>query len=209
LNQPANIVRSYAVRRRVRRAELSTRPVGRNSLDAYLKNLRQSHKLRRTMKRIVIAATIVGVSVLIAAGVMRFARCKPQDKLQDKPQEWNANAIKAHFLAAHTGADKTLRISYVLENTTDDDFYIADASQAWLMEKPILSRSNVRDDVKDALLWPPYRDEIKDELPLFVPPKQKIFFFTVKIEHTTGLDSLDRLILYDRAHRYIIDFPVR
>jgi hypothetical protein len=59
---------------------------------------------------------------------------------------------------------------------------------------------------RDALI-PAIGDPIKGNLPFFVPPKQKAGLFLIS---TVGiLDRIDKFILYDRAHRYIIDLPVR
>lgn len=48
---------------------------------------------------------------------------------QTRPKPWNTRAIRATFLRIGTeGKDRTLVFNYILENTTDDDFQVADKS---------------------------------------------------------------------------------
>jgi hypothetical protein len=140
------------------------------------------------------------------------------------PKPWDSKSIKAEYDSASTEGDSNnIEVSYTLENTTDFDYRVTDATNVTMTAK--LARQNELSSFNE--------DSGKIDYPIFIPAKKRVRFdihinyqYPVKQtlphpdleerrKYRAGLEkymseelgNLDGFDFLDESSRYEIIFP--
>ena len=140
------------------------------------------------------------------------------------PKPWDTKAITATYDRVDTeGDNNTIVFYYILQNNTDYDYHIVDASNVTLMDKLEKQKS---------LSWGKSDQFLKFDYPLLLPAKQRLRFaihldypYNKKIKAEATKDEIEKyrkalsgflkeetpnlngFAMFDELNRYQIDFP--
>lgn len=176
-----------------------------------------------TLKRWAITGASFGaglaVTLSLIAGVYSLYASKP-----NPPKPWNTRAITATYDYIDTeGDNNTFVFYYTLQNNTDYDYRIADATNVTLLAK--LERQKSLSGSKND-------QYLKFDFPLLVPAKQRLRL-AIHLDYPSGKQSkaeatkderekyknelsvllnvtvpnLDGFAIFDESNRYQIDLP--
>ena len=160
------------------------------------------------------AGTVVSLAAVIGCFIWYSNRPAPL-----KP--WNAAAVTAEFDSVDTDSDHHLVFYFTLQNNSDQDFKLADATEFQLGA-----------DLNQQKSFSPGSNLMESELPVFIPARGRVrYHLTVKYPCPLSVDSdkplkerrgqettlaafvsnkfenLRGFTMYDSTHRYKISFP--